>query len=233
MEGSHWENLMIKFQAHARGYLMREEVSRARKDFEDIVKEIDGDLTHLQWRETIVALPYFTDTDGAFFGPSVNSSARKTLKPAVDISVCQPPAPLSEEGLFDSCLPPVNLKAERDCSHRQGQAFFSGVCYRSSPASEEEGGQRDSCWGSQMEDGGLVMESTEDTTTVWNSLGLDLSPTHAQGGPQHHCLARGVPCTREALRLHRNTLAMELLWLQQAIASRKKYLSLKERLSIS
>lgn len=37
-----------------------------------------------------------------------------------------------------------------------------------------------------------------------------------------YSLAQEVPCTPEALRLHRNTLTMELLWLQQAIDSRKK-----------
>lgn len=39
---------------------------------------------------------------------------------------------------------------------------------------------------------------------------------------RQYCLAQEVPCTPEALRLHRNTLTMELLWLQQAIDSRKK-----------
>lgn len=44
-----------------RGYLIREEVRRARVDFEDIVKEIDGSLTHLRWTDVIVSIPYFTD----------------------------------------------------------------------------------------------------------------------------------------------------------------------------
>lgn len=37
-----------------------------------------------------------------------------------------------------------------------------------------------------------------------------------------HTLLKGVAHTPEALKQHRNTLAMELLWIQQAIASRKK-----------
>lgn len=41
-------------------------------------------------------------------------------------------------------------------------------------------------------------------------------------GSRQYCLAQEVPFTPEALRLHRNTLTMELLWLQQAIDSRKK-----------
>lgn len=41
---------------------MRKEVHRAGKDFEDIVKEIDGGLTHLQWREAVIPIPHFTYT---------------------------------------------------------------------------------------------------------------------------------------------------------------------------
>ena len=44
----------------------------------------------------------------------------------------------------------------------------------------------------------------------------------APSGSRQYCLAQEVPCTPEALRLHRNTLTMELLWIQQAIDSRKK-----------
>lgn len=36
------------------------------------------------------------------------------------------------------------------------------------------------------------------------------------------CLAQEAPRTPVALRLHRDNLTMELLWLQQAIGSRKK-----------
>lgn len=40
---------------------MRKEVQRAREDFESMVKEIDGGLTHLIWKDTVVPLPHFTD----------------------------------------------------------------------------------------------------------------------------------------------------------------------------
>lgn len=52
-------------QALARGHLVRKEICRARQDFEDIVNEIDGGLAHLQWRETIIPIPHFTDTVSA------------------------------------------------------------------------------------------------------------------------------------------------------------------------
>lgn len=41
-------------------------------------------------------------------------------------------------------------------------------------------------------------------------------------GLRQYCLAQDVPQTPEGLRLHRNTLTMELVWIQQAIDSRKK-----------
>lgn len=48
-------------QARARGYLVRKEVRNARGDFEDIVEEIDGRLTHLKWTDSVISVPQFTD----------------------------------------------------------------------------------------------------------------------------------------------------------------------------
>ncbi|KAI4905031.1 hypothetical protein NFI96_020175 [Prochilodus magdalenae] len=52
-------------------------------------------------------------------------------------------------------------------------------------------------------------------------------------GHQTQPLLKDVAHTPEALRQHRKTLAMELLWIQQAIASRKKYLSLKQKMEVA
>lgn len=206
---------------------MRNEVSRAREDFEGIVKEIDGGLNHLEWVQTVIPIPHFTDTDGPFLQTS--SSASKPSNPGLD--ACASPqslsssavAPLSEER--GDC---VLLEAERDDSQTKGQASLFEDSF---PSSNVRGdGQKESIVGDK--DGGL-MESTGDSTTVWSSLELDMNYGHTQKGARQYCLAQEVPCTQEALRLQRNTLTMELLWLQQAIDSRKKYLSLKNRLSIS
>ncbi|XP_071384197.1 IQ domain-containing protein C [Centroberyx affinis] len=237
MERSQWEKILTYFQAHVRGYLVRKEIYSAREDFEDIVREIDGDLAHLEWRETIVPIPHFTDTDGPFLRPKPSCSVSKALKPAPDVSACPqnpPPASLSEERGAAHCLLPEKIAAERDDSHSRRQVSLSGVYSPSIPAGGHGEGQRDSSSGDQVgdEDGG-VMESTGEATTVWSSLGLEMNYNHSHKGPWQYCLAQEVPRTPEALRLHRNTLAMELLWLQQAIASRKKYLSLKETLSTS
>lgn len=54
--------LLSSLQACARGYLVRKVVCKAREDFEDIVKEIDGRLTHLKWTDTLISIPQFIDT---------------------------------------------------------------------------------------------------------------------------------------------------------------------------
>ncbi|XP_029350411.1 IQ domain-containing protein C isoform X2 [Echeneis naucrates] len=172
MDRDKWERTLVRFQACARGHLVRSEVRRAREDFEDIVREIDGGLTHLQWRDTPIPLPCFTDTDDLLL--RLSSAASKSPDPGLHVTA-SPQSPAAGSG-----EPPAQKTGA------------------------DEGNQRD-------RDGG-VMEST---------------------GPRQYSLAQDVPHTPEALRLHRNTLTMELVWLQQAIDSRKKYLSLKDRLTIS
>ncbi|XP_029316972.1 IQ domain-containing protein C isoform X2 [Cottoperca gobio] len=193
MDRSKWEKILTCFQASARGYLVRNELRQAREDFEDIVKEIDGGLTHVEWSETIIPIPHFRHT-----------------------------ARLSEERGDDRVLL-EKIEAERDDSQTEGQASFSKDCFHSSNVRGDGEGHKES----------TVGEKDGDSTTVWSSLELDMNNDHSHKGPREYCLAQEVPCTPEAMRLHRNTLTMELVWLQQAIDSRKKYLSLKDGLSVS
>ncbi|XP_032356615.1 IQ domain-containing protein C [Etheostoma spectabile] len=223
MDRSKWEKILTCFQASARGYLVRNEVRGAREDFEDIVKEIDGGLAHVEWRETVIPIPHFSYTDGPFLRAS--SSASKGSNPGLD--VCASPlrpssASVSEERGGHRVLL-EKIEAERDDSQSKGQASISNYYFHSSNVRGDEEGQKES----------TVGENDGDSTTVWSSLELDMNYGHSHKGPQQYCLAQEVPCTPLALRLHRNTLTMELVWLQQAIGSRKKYLSLKESLSVS
>ncbi|XP_070835007.1 IQ domain-containing protein C [Chaetodon trifascialis] len=225
MDRSKWEKILTCFQASARGYLVRNEVRRGREDFEDVVREIDGGLIHLEWREAVIAIPHFTDTDGPFL--QSNSSHSNPSHPGLDLHASpQSPsaatAPSSEER-EDLHVLPEKIEAERDNSQAKGEASLSEDYVTRSNVRQDTEGQRESTvWAKD----GEVTESTGDCTTVWSSLELD------RPGSRQYCLAQEVPCTPEALRLHRNTLTMELLWLQQAIDSRKKYLSLKDRLSL-
>ncbi|KAL6105525.1 iqcc [Pungitius sinensis] len=217
MDRSKWEKSLICFQASARGFLVRNQVRRGREDFEDIVKEIDGGVAHLVWREMVIPIPHFTDTDSPFQPPC--TSAGKFLNPrlAACASPRSPPSPSSPSSPSPSSAPQSEeridhcVEAEKDDSQTKGQAFVSKHLVQSSNVTVGGGSQKDG-----------------DSTTVRSRLELDMNYA-----PRLLCLTKEVPCTPEALRLHRNTLTMELVWLQQAIDSRKKYLSLKERLSVS
>ncbi|KAG7510796.1 IQ domain-containing protein C [Solea senegalensis] len=234
MDWSKLDKTLVQFQARARGYLVRKELARAREDFEDIVKEIDGDLTHVQWKDTIIiATPHFTDTDDPF-PPS--SDVSLPSDPGLDVSA-RPQSPaasaasLSSDRGGDQTLFSQKTEAERDDSETNSKPRLSRDCFPSSYAGEdvEDARQKDQ---EEDKDGGL-MESTGNSTTIWSSLELDVSNSHHHQGLRQYCSAQEVPRTPEALRLHRNTLTMELVWLQQAIDSRKKYLSLKDRLTMS
>ncbi|XP_028251948.1 IQ domain-containing protein C [Parambassis ranga] len=213
MDRDKWEKTITQFQACIRGYLVRKEVRSAQEDFEKIVKEIDGGLTQLKWTGTVISFPHFTDAGGPYV-LSCTSASKPSDAGACVSARSQSPAPLPEER--DHCVLLEKTEAERDEAH---------VCL---PSSSEEQGQR-----TVENKDGEVMESLE-RSSIWSSLELDMNydPSY-KGPPQQHCLAQEVPRTPEALRLHRNTLTMELVWLQQAIDSRKKYLSLKDRLSVS
>ncbi|XP_035024681.1 IQ domain-containing protein C [Hippoglossus stenolepis] len=225
MERRKWEKTLTHFQARARGYLVRREVGRAREDFEDIVNEIDGGLKHLQWRSRVIPIPHFTDTDDPFLRPS--SDASEASDPGLDVSTCprRSRAAPSRDREEAQTLLLQKIEAERDGSGSKGQAHLSSDC----DGDVEGPGQREQ-EGDKHEEAG---ESIGDSTTLWSSLELDVNHSNCHQDPQQYCLAQEVPRTPEALRLHRNTLTMELVWLQQAIESRKKYLSLKDRLTIS
>uniref|UniRef100_UPI0037E7D306 IQ domain-containing protein C n=1 Tax=Semicossyphus pulcher TaxID=241346 RepID=UPI0037E7D306 len=223
MDRLEWEKILTCFQAFARGYLMRREVRRAREDFEDIVREVDGGLTHLEWREThIISIPHFTDTDGLFLQAS--SSASKPSNPGVN--VCATPQSLSAAAAAPSISEDRDhhvlrekIEAERDGPQTKGLYSLSNDFSSSSNVRGSYEGQRQTTV--EGKDGG-VMESAGDSTTVWSSFELDTDYGHSHKGARQYHSVQDVPCTPEALRLHRNTLTMELLWLQQAIGSRKK-----------
>ncbi|XP_077394004.1 IQ domain-containing protein C isoform X1 [Festucalex cinctus] len=204
------ENTLVLLQARARGCLVRAELRRARADFEEVVKEIDGTLAHLGWRDTIIPTPHFTDTDGPLPRKDTGS----------DVGVCsQNPAagdaaPLSEVRGGSHHL--QTAEAQKDDSGLGVKQQTRG-CLQSSHVLEE----------GQNLSSDEIPESTMDSTSVWSSM----DSLHLKG-PQRYRSAQEVPAAPEALRCHRDTLTMELLWLQQAIDSRKKYLTLKDKLSM-
>ncbi|CAL8285097.1 unnamed protein product [Lota lota] len=234
MERKELGKILTHFQARARGYLLRKAVRHARADFQDIVREIDGNLNHLRWRDAILSIPHFTDTDGPL---PRNTSSKSAPTPKLHCPETQPPEHLLEKTEREPYqqLFPEKIEAERDGLPFQKQPLHPRECSQGIPAGGRD--QRHADVSHSHHDGkGSIGDST--TSTMWSSEELDTGFPPSQrdemltsiGGSQHH-LTQDVPLTQEALRLHRNTLSMELLWLQQAITSRKKYLSLKQWLS--
>uniref|UniRef100_A0A674A3S6 IQ motif containing C n=1 Tax=Salmo trutta TaxID=8032 RepID=A0A674A3S6_SALTR len=184
-------------QAHARGYLMRKEINCARSEFEDIVRDIDGEVNHLDWKGNIIAIPHFKDV----------SILRVKIK------------------CYWMCTHILQMlsRTHKTQSYTWNEQNIQSIIQKKKKKKTK----------SIYSHGGKVI-------TVWqlNTGMVDLMTCSEcvclfPGSQQWCSLAQDEPHTPEALQLHRNTLAMEMLWLQQAIASRKKYLSLKERLNIS
>ncbi|XP_009944813.1 PREDICTED: IQ domain-containing protein C [Leptosomus discolor] len=87
----------------------------------------------------------------------------------------------------------------------------------------------------RAEEGRSAPAESEDGQNVSNvSSGWDSAVLEAES--LEDCLEipledlKKLPRTRSGLQSYRNHLIMELLWLQQAIASRKNYLMLKQKL---
>ncbi|XP_076156824.1 IQ domain-containing protein C [Alosa pseudoharengus] len=216
MERKEWMEKITRFQACCRGYLMRRAMKYVRNDYEDIVKEIEGDLNDLQWRGGIIQIPTFPEESVSFLGHGRHAKVRSNTQPEREVEKKHEPPHIEV------------IEPERD----------------SLPSASAEGVSRLSKVTTSLSDGGTVGESEpcqgeererthkeetiKDTTAALSRLGLD--PSIIQKDSLRRSLDKDPPRTREEARMLRNKLAMELLWIQQAIASRKKYLSLRKNL---
>nr|XP_015203935.1 PREDICTED: IQ domain-containing protein C [Lepisosteus oculatus] len=189
MENPELERRLTVFQALIRGFLVRRHFSSLRGDYEEIVREIDGDLSHLEWHGNLIPVPGFSYEKGA--------RPRSQDGPAAGPPGAEPGSGSrgNEPGPATEVLQPESVALDAG----------SGVL---------RAGRRAGCAG----------------LGAWASFGSVRSGPCPIPESRDQLQRREMPTTREGLRIHRNDLAMELLWLQQAIASRKKYLVLKQRL---
>ncbi|MBN3320574.1 IQCC protein, partial [Atractosteus spatula] len=212
MENPELERRLTVFQALIRGFLVRRHFSSLRGDYEDIVREIDGDLSHLEWHGNLIPVPGFSyekgagprSQDGPAAGPpgAEPGSGSRGNEPGPAIEVLQPERDTSgtqeRQAPDDPAAPAPTAETCRE-ARQHSEA-------RAGPQADSTG--RPAGWEDGRQSG-----SRTDATATWDRL-----------------QRKEMPMTREGLRLYRNNLAMELLWLQQAIASRKNYLVLKQRL---
>ncbi|GAB0199432.1 IQ domain-containing protein C [Grus japonensis] len=214
---------VTRLQAGVRGYLLRKRFRSLRTEYEEVVREIEGDLSQLEWRGRFLPRPVFVPekpTQGKCSGPweavpSNETSAEKlqeepdTSEPERDwgCSSVKPTARLQSEkemssmGEGDVASPP-NLRADADKCTEKG-------C--SAPAESED------------------QQNDSNVSAVWDSAVLEAESLEASLEIPLEDI-KDLPQTRSGLQSYRNHLIMELLWLQQAIVSRKNYLMLKQRL---
>ncbi|XP_069659085.1 IQ domain-containing protein C isoform X2 [Haliaeetus albicilla] len=225
-EAEGWRRLLravTRLQACVRGYLLRKRFRSLREEYEEVVREIEGDLSRLEWRGRFLPRPLFVPekpAQGKHSGlleavPSDKASAEKPQEEVDasepehdwDCSSVKPTAQLesqkelSSTGEGDAANPP-NPRADADkCTEKECAA----------PAESED-------W-----------QNDSNVSSVWDSAVLEAESFES-------CLEiplediKDLPRTRSGLQSYRNHLIMELVWLQQAIVSRKNYLMLKQRL---
>ncbi|XP_067867862.1 IQ domain-containing protein C [Heterodontus francisci] len=228
-------------QAYVRGYLVRKRFRRLRQDYESIVKEIEGGVDLLEWDGKELPRPKFMNQNTKI--KVVNSvTKRKTSETLCPDDEKKEICPLFEddEPEKDYCesrtasttkhIPTLSDQLEVPgtplvvpASHEQSPDKIEGVIQ---PLEVEIA---TSARGDEGKDSDTTMNFT-DVTSVWNSTVLEVSSNVISAEPLFELQKKEMPTTLEGLQKYRSSLAMELLWLQQAIASRKNYLILKQRL---
>ncbi|XP_072404027.1 IQ domain-containing protein C [Chiloscyllium punctatum] len=218
-------------QAYVRGYLVRKSFQRLRQDYENIVKEIEGGVDLLEWDGKELPRPIFKE----------QNAKRKGMNRVIERQTCETscPEPKKNEicGIFEGDEPEKDGCEIRASSitgsfpavaeHLDVPGILTGgpaICEQASNKIEAS-----SASGDERKDSDTTMNFT-DVTSVWNSTVLEDSP--AVLSTEHLCKwqRKEMPTTFEGIQKYRSSLAMELLWLQQAIASRKNYLILKQQL---
>ncbi|CAI5781831.1 domain-containing C [Podarcis lilfordi] len=201
-------------KAHVRGYLVRKRFQSLKGEYDSIVKEIEGDLDWLKWDNHYMPVPVF-----------LPKSVQKPIK-AKELSVQEPGANknklheketafcrqeelLSKKTLYCKMQSPAEVVAETEAEEHLVGRPPGNAC--SLPGESEEGMYHSS------------------VSSEWSSMILDMeSPRLSQ--ELHFQTVPEMPQAVPDLQRYRKHLAMELLWLQQAIASRKNYLILKQKL---
>uniref|UniRef100_A0A671QME7 IQ motif containing C n=1 Tax=Sinocyclocheilus anshuiensis TaxID=1608454 RepID=A0A671QME7_9TELE len=185
-----------------RGYTMRKGLSLVRTQFEEIVREIDGGLDHLQWRGNIIPRPHFTDT--VSLSAIAHISLFKNIISCLFVPEKDEATETSVDGIVDKRGENVVIQNLMDDSTALCSIMNSDVSLSS-----------------LLQTGALKRDF--DTKRIQKFLKTDGTCL------RHLCETAHTP---DSLKQQRSTLAMELLWIQQAISSRKKYLTLKQRMDV-
>ncbi|XP_064587805.1 IQ domain-containing protein C-like isoform X3 [Zonotrichia leucophrys gambelii] len=204
---------VTRLQACARGFLLRRRLRSVRAEFEAAVLEIEGDLRQLRWIGRVLQRPRFGPEDAP--GPAPTGfGAAGAARPAQH----SPGKPL------DSGEAAENKKRKKWEKLNPGGAERGGNIPPSSPnpknAKNPKNPQDLGCGAAE------IPEEEEEGALEWDSDSSELGasteiPEELQRLP------------RWELQALRTRLLLELLWIQQAIASRKHFLLLKQKLGVA
>ncbi|XP_030320174.1 IQ domain-containing protein C isoform X1 [Calypte anna] len=225
LQAEGWERLLravTRLQACVRGYLLRKRFGTLRAEYEEVVREIEGDLSRLEWRGRLLPRPFFhpeIPSPGERLGPhetapSNNTSAENPQEVELDTSEPEQDCSSGNPATQLQSKEELNMAGDSDGTNptNLGGGDHQHTKKGCSAPSESEDWQNDSIVSSAWDSALLGAESLE------ASLGIPLEDL------------KQLPHTRSGLQSYRNHLMMELLWLQQAIISRKNFLMLKQKL---
>ncbi|KFP00118.1 IQ domain-containing protein C, partial [Calypte anna] len=197
-------------QACVRGYLLRKRFGTLRAEYEEVVREIEGDLSRLEWRGRLLPRPFFHPEVRERLGPhetapSNNTSAENPQEVELDTSEPEQDCSSGNPATQLQSKEELNMAGDSDGTNptNLGGGDHQHTKKGCSAPSESEDWQNDSIVSSAWDSALLGAESLE------ASLGIPLEDL------------KQLPHTRSGLQSYRNHLMMELLWLQQAIISRK------------
>ncbi|XP_074832765.1 IQ domain-containing protein C isoform X1 [Carettochelys insculpta] len=225
--------VVTRLQACVRGYLVRKRFQNLQEEYENTVEEIEGDLSQLQWKGGFIPIPVFSQKIG-----SIQFKKQMKAKQLTDQEPGSKDDDNIDKGLQNLC-PPESVEPEKDCNSRSymkptTQLQGEEILWRGEGSSVK---QRLECGADKFtgQDCSLLRENTagknySNASSVWSSTVLETGSTAASQELPFKNTQQELPQTLPDLQCYRNHLAMELLWLQQAIVSRKKYLILKQRL---
>lgn len=225
-EAEQWRRLLgavTRLQACVRGWQLRRRFRSLQQEYEEVVREIEGDLSELQWTGRYLPRPIFVPKKSlqgkcSAVQESVPSDKASTEKTEQELDASEPE---QDWGCSSSVKPPAQLQSKEDPSSL-------GECDAARPPNPGAEADKSTAKGCSA-----LAESEEwqnsSVSSVWDSTVHESESLEA-------CLEiplediKELPRTRAGLQSYRNHLIMELLWLQQAIVSRKNYLKLKQRL---
>ncbi|XP_019367833.1 PREDICTED: IQ domain-containing protein C [Gavialis gangeticus] len=213
-------------QAHVRGYLVRKRFRSLREEYESAVMEIEGGLDRLRWKGGLLPRPVFLQE---------KQVKAKRLIGQEAVSKDQSASDKEQQKLY----PLETLEPEKDCDS-QGIANPAGQLHGEEvPLGSDAGGVRlnpqpeaetptglDCCLPGESSE----WKNCSNVSSVWSSTILETGSAGASQELSFGSMEKELPETLPELQCYRKHLAMEMLWLQQAIASRKNYLILKQRL---